>query len=128
MSPEYDLYQLFIEPHEVGHSATNRRRTYVICAHRLKTYCIDDPFEVFQSISKAVKKHCREMRLSPEHLMVANTQEVQEEALRVSASRGIPYNPDSGSDLRYLLLPREELTRRGLDEAYFHRFRMRLQK
>ncbi|CAL1145743.1 unnamed protein product [Cladocopium goreaui] len=54
--PEYNLYQLFVRPEDAGHSAVNRLRTYVYCAHKETCEYLFDVFETYNAVTEAIKE------------------------------------------------------------------------
>ena len=54
--PDYNLYQLYVEPEDCGHRGVNRRRTYIYCCHRETGVYLHDLYELYKSITKLIKK------------------------------------------------------------------------
>lgn len=115
--PEYDLFQTFCEPADVGHAGCARKRTYVIGAHSEKTVILEDPFEMQQRINKYIHKRAK---TRPSDYLIASAAEIQLEAQERSRSRKIPYQPDS-LELDYLLTDRERKAVSAFSLEYLYR-------
>ena len=116
--PDYEFYQTFCEPADVGFSATARRRTYVIGAHNEKTTVLKDPLELCELISTTIRKTAYTL---PHDYLVATATEVQLEAQELALRRRRPYAPGC-CDLRYLLTDRERQALRDYCNYYWQKY------
>ena len=118
--PDYEWYQLFTTPAEVGYAATSRKRTYVIGAHRSRCVCIQDPFELHRRITGACQEHAQTQL---QDYLVATEHEILLEALETGALRHVQHRPGE-RDLSYYLTPRELLSKNQLDSKYRQQFQV----
>eukprot|EP00438_Fugacium_kawagutii_P023382 Skav217039 [mRNA] locus=scaffold3292:28403:29146:+ [translate_table: standard] len=116
--PDYEFFQLFCEPSDVGHAACARHRTYVIGAHQELTQVLHDPWELQEVIKRQVAKHAF---THPSDYLIATTTEVQLEAEEKARARGVLFQPGQ-TDLSYILNEREQNALTDYETAYFQRF------
>ena len=116
--PDHDFYQLFSEPSNVGFSGIARYRTWVIGAHRKRTTCLFDPFQLQELLTTAFQKN---VKAQVADFLVASDFEIQMEASRLALYRQIPFQVGR-KDLRYLLSSREDDCRQALDGKYMSRY------
>ena len=57
LAPEYTLYQLFMNPEDVGHAGARRHRTYIYCCHQHKCEYLWDVYEVQTAVSEAISQN-----------------------------------------------------------------------
>ena len=114
--PDHDFYQLFSEPTDVGFRGLARSRTWVIGAHRQRTTCLYDPFQIQSTLSAAFRAN---VQAQVSDFLVASPSEIQMEASRVSLQRGIPFLSHE-PNLAYLLGKGELSTKQGLDSKYMN--------
>ena len=90
--PEYNLYQLFVKPEDAGHSAVNRLRTYVYCAHKETCEYLFDVFETYNAVTEAIKEvtqtRCRDY-------FVSNQRQREVHSWNICRKRKIPWRPVS---------------------------------
>ena len=90
--PEYNLYQLFVRPEDAGHSAVNRLRTYVYCAHKETCEYLFDVFETYNAVTEAIKEvtqtRCRDY-------FVSNQRQREVHSWNICRKRTIPWRPVS---------------------------------
>ena len=53
--PEYTLYQLLVEPEDIGHFAVARKRTYIFCLHGETGVYLYDVHEMYETIKRHMK-------------------------------------------------------------------------
>ncbi len=106
LAEHFHIYQLFLEPSNVGHTEMSRSRTYIIFARRGATKILSCPFELLQNISESIARHIP--RVYPRDVLVASEQDVAMDAMHVANVRRIEhqYQP-AEQDLRYLMNERE---------------------
>ena len=119
--PDHDFYQLFSEPTDVGFRGLARSRTWVIGAHRQRTTCLHDPFQIQSTLSAAFRAN---VQAQVSDFLVASPSEIQMEASRVSLQRGIPFLSHE-PNLAYLLGKGELSTKQGLDSKYMNLYQQR---
>lgn len=56
--PDYNLYQLFVDPAHAGHSAVSRARTYIFCCHKLTGEYLFDIWECYKEVSEQISMIC----------------------------------------------------------------------
>ena len=118
-SPDYEFFQLFCDPKDVGHTACARRRTYVLGQHTDRASMLHDPWELQDEMRDEVM-NVLGAHTYPADYLVASKTEVELEAIEKARVRRVTYRPGE-SDLRYLLTSRERV---ALDEyilKYFER-------
>ncbi|OLP75886.1 hypothetical protein AK812_SmicGene44254 [Symbiodinium microadriaticum] len=116
--PDYEWYQIFTEPGELGFTATSRARTYIIGAHKFKTVCLHDPFELHDAIKKRMKEYAQ---TTVSDYLVATEAEVVMEAQDTGRVRNVVHRPRE-RDFSYYLTPREAQSKAVLDNKYRQRF------
>ena len=119
--PQYDLYQLFLDPSDTGHGGAARPRTYVIASRIGKTSCKQDPFDLLE----AVRRVTRRTQTVPGDYCLADTFEVNLEAMHVANQRNLEWSPGGENeelDLRSLLLKREQDALNYYEDMYLARF------
>jgi hypothetical protein len=112
----YQLFQVFVNPSDVGFSCTNRPRTFVYCAHKLRTVALYDPGDLLC----AMREVGSEVHTTPADVMVATNEEVFASAWSIAQSRRISFHPER--DLRFLLNEREQVAEQVYEKAYIERF------
>ena len=115
--PEFELFQTFCCPADVGFSASSRSRTYIIGVHTERTSILKDPNELQETVSDTIKRSAYTL---PQDYLVATSAEVRLEAQALALRRGIPYQ--GCDDLRYLLNPRERKALQGYTNIYMSRY------
>jgi hypothetical protein len=86
------IYQLFTEPADAGHNAVGRKRTYIICSHRVMSVYLFDVFDMYNAITKQIKKH---VATRVRDYLVSTPAQMALSAMQVAATRRIPYRHDS---------------------------------
>ncbi|OLP82307.1 hypothetical protein AK812_SmicGene37044 [Symbiodinium microadriaticum] len=117
--PEYELYQIFTEPGELGFAATARARTYIIAAHKSKCVCLHDPFELHEAIKHRMADYAS---TTVADYLVATEQDILLEAQETGRVRHIPHRPEV-QDYSYYLTAREQDSRNILDCKYRQQFK-----
>ena len=118
--PDHLWYQLFTEPASVGYAGTARYRTWVIGAHKDRTTCLFDPFQLAGQIKSGFTQN---VQAGISDYLVASKAEILMEALEVARKRKRHFFHSDTDDLCYLLSESEVRTKRGLDSKYITRFR-----
>ncbi|CAE7226224.1 desi2 [Symbiodinium sp. CCMP2592] len=116
--PDYDFYQLYSEPANVGFSGLSRYRTWVIGSHRRHATCLHDPYLLQNKLTDAFQKH---VAAGVPDFLVASSNEIALEASVRALHLGVPYRHNQ-KDLRYLLNQREEACRQELDAKYMQKY------
>ncbi|CAE7832180.1 desi2 [Symbiodinium sp. CCMP2592] len=116
--PDYEWYQIFTEPGELGFAATSRARTYVIGAHKYKTVCLHDPFELHDAIKNRMAEYAQ---TTVSDYLVATEQEIIMEAQDTGRTRKVVHRPGV-QDYSYYLTQRELHSKAVLDNKYRQRF------
>ena len=116
--PDYEFYQLFTSPADVGHFACSRSRTYVIGAHRERTTLLHDPWQLHDAIKDHISN---KVATRPSDYLVATAVEVELEAMEKARVRRVTYRPGA-KDLSYLLTTRERDALFEYEQKYLERF------
>ena len=120
-SPDFEFFQTFCEPADVGFAGSSRARTYVIGVHTEKSMILKDPLELHETVRQVLRHHAATM---PQDYLVATATEVQLEAEGVARRRGITYQPNS-LDMRYLLTQREAAALQQYEDEFYARYGQR---
>ena len=115
---QYEWYQLFTQPRDVGHAGLARHRTYCIGAHTERTACLHDPRELLERVSARMHEAVQ-TRISD--YLLASDYEVLLEAQQVAIRRKVSFRPKS-LDLHYLLTQRERAALKVYKAMYKERF------
>ncbi|CAE7282950.1 desi2 [Symbiodinium necroappetens] len=116
--PDYEWYQIFTEPGELGFTATSRARTYIIGAHKTKCVCLHDPFELHDAIKSRIADYAR---TAVSDYLVASDQEILMEAQDTGRTRNVVHRPGV-QDYAYYLTQRELRSMGILDQKYREKF------
>ncbi|CAE7646296.1 desi2 [Symbiodinium sp. CCMP2592] len=116
---QYELYQIFTEPKELGFAATSRARTYIIAAHKSKCVCLHDPFELHDAIKRRMAEYAS---TTVADYLVATEQDILLEAQETGRVRNIEHRPGV-QNYSYYLTARELESLRILDCKYREQFR-----
>ncbi|CAE7365205.1 desi2 [Symbiodinium microadriaticum] len=116
--PDYEWYQIFTEPGELGFTATSRARTYIIGAHKTKCVCLHDPFELHDAIKSRIADYAR---TAVSDYLVASDQEILMEAQDTGRTRNVVHRPGV-QDYAYYLTQRERRSMGILDQKYREKF------
>ena len=116
--PDHDFYQLYSEPANVGFSGIARYRTWVIGAHRARSTCLFDPFDLQNMLTSAFQQN---VNAQVEDFLVASEFEIQMEAAALASRRNISYRIGE-RNLQYLLTRRESECRQQLDQKFLERY------
>ena len=117
--PDYELYQIFTEPGELGFAGTSRARTYIIAAHKTKCVCLHDPFELHDAIKNRMAEYAS---TTIADYLVATEQDILLEAQETGRVRQIQHRPEV-QDYSYYLTARELESRNTLDCKYREQFK-----
>ena len=116
-SPDYEFYQTFCEPADVGFFGTSRKRTYVFGAHVERTSVLHDPLELHDKVRGVLS---RRAQTRPRDYLIATDLEVRMEAQDLCRKRGVRYQ-ETNRDLSYVLTKREGDALREYELEYFRR-------
>ena len=114
--PDFELYQTFCEPGDVGFGASSRKRTYVVGVHTSKTTVLKDPCELQEMLSGQLRGR---VSTKPRDYLVASASEVCLQCQDMCRKRGLHYQ--NGMDLRYVLTQRERIALNQYEEAFYTR-------
>ena len=115
--PQYDLFQTFCEPADVGFGASARKRTYVIGVHKERCSILKDPLELQETLRMSFSLV---PPTQPRDYLVATEVEVRLEAQDLCRRRGLYYQDTR--DLRYLLTERERDALSDYEMEYFRKY------
>ena len=116
--PDHLWHQMFSEPADFGFSGTARRRTWCIGQHTQRTTCLQDPFEMLDSIKSFFHEHCQ---CEIHDYLVATDAEVNLELMDMATAQGLSSFVPGRDNPTILLSSREARTKVALDEMYFKR-------
>ena len=116
--PDYEFFQTFCTPADVGHAACARHRTYVVGAHVSRTRMLHDIWNLQESIRDEVQAM---VQTQPKDYLLATDAEVTLEAQEVARRRRIPFR-EGESNLEYLLTARERQALRIYEAEYSKRY------
>ena len=80
----YFIYTLVCGVEDQGHDGSTRNRLYIILSHRKKTVKLLDPYEVYRTISKAIRCH---VCTKPSDYMISTDLEIQKMYLDLASAR-----------------------------------------
>ena len=116
--PGYHWHQMFSEPADFGFARTARRRTWCIGQHEERSTCLQDPFELLDSITSFFYDKCQcEVR----DYLVATDPEVNLELMDMATSMGLSNFVPGRDNNAILLSTREAQTKSDLDAKYFQK-------
>ena len=90
LAEDYRLHQLMVQPEDVGHAGLRRPRTYIICAHKVRSALLYDPQEMYSAISRAIR---RVVNTQPQDYLISTDQARTLQAQQLCRSRRLEYNP-----------------------------------
>ena len=94
LAEEYHIYPLEVAPGDLGLRGVARNRVYIYCAHKVKCRYLFSVYDAYEEISQSLGKF---IHTEPGDYFVAVPSQIQFDALRVSACREMPYDPDTCS-------------------------------
>lgn len=80
----YNIFPIYVDPRDVGHSGASRARVYIIMAHKQKVAQRFDCRKMYARISAAMKAL---VATTPKDYFVADKIDIQLEAARVARVR-----------------------------------------
>ena len=117
--PMHHFYPLTSEPSDFGFNGVARERMWAIGAHTELTTCLEDPFELLDSIRTRVHDSGVTTKISD--YLCASKAEVLLDAESVAKRRGVLFDP-LNMNLSYILTEREFSTKCQLDCDYYGKF------
>ncbi|CAK9022067.1 Probable protein S-acyltransferase 23 (Probable palmitoyltransferase At2g14255) (Zinc finger DHHC domain-containing protein At2g14255) [Durusdinium trenchii] len=105
----YNIFPIYVDPRDVGHSGASRARVYIIMAHKQKVAQRFDCRKMYARISAAMKAL---VATTPKDYFVADKIDIQLEAARVARA----------VELDYLLNHREQKAVEDAKQIYWKKF------
>ena len=116
--PHHHWHQMFSEPSDFGFAGTSRKRTWCVGQHQDRSTCLQDPFELLDSIREYFHENCQcEVR----DYLVATEPEVNLELMDMASTLGLSNFLPGRDNNAILLSPREAETKSDLDMKYLQR-------
>ncbi|CAK9089666.1 unnamed protein product [Durusdinium trenchii] len=114
----YNIFPIYVDPRDVGHSGASRARVYIIMAHKQKVAQRFDCRKMYARISAAMKAL---VATTPKDYFVADKIDIQLEAARVARVRKRHLKPKA-VELDYLLNHREQKAVEDAKQIYWKKF------
>ena len=115
--PDFEFFQTYCSPADVGHAACARHRTYVVGMHTERSRNLHDVWDLQDAISETARLH---VATKPSDYLISTTAEVLLEAQEVARRRSVPFQEGLQS-LNYLLTSRERRALSEYEAAYLRR-------
>ena len=90
-APDYNVYQLFLAPGDVGHSGINRRRTFIFCSHK---ECCEYLWDLHDAMELLKGRISEEVQTLPSDYRVSSSAARLLENQALARKRKCEYNTD----------------------------------
>ena len=87
---DYELYPIFLDVGDQGHTGASRPRVYIICAHKERVVPLHNVYDLYAAITAKIRKH---VHTSPSDYLVSDHWEIMRDAAAHAQTRGMHFQP-----------------------------------
>ncbi len=87
---DYDLFPIYLDVVDQGHSGASRPRVYIICAHKERLVQLVDVYQLYNMITAAIRQR---IQTTPKDYLVSDHWEIMRDAEMFAQKRGHSFKP-----------------------------------